>query len=267
MISYRSMPNRDSGLHIIRFSLVLLLIGATQLLCSPVFASESRTLKILREIDDMWRGESSYALISMKVKTRHYTRSLELEAWSKGKEKSLIRILSPMKEKGTATLKSGNTIYSYLPKTDRTIRLTSGMMSGSWMGSHFTNDDLVKESRLEDDYTPSISFEGRRGGSVVIEFTLIPKPDAPVVWGKLVTIVTANDYLPIVQKYYDEDMMLVREMRFSDVKIISGRRRPTVMRVIPQDKPKEYTELHYRKLEFNVNLSDAFFSLSRLKRY
>ena len=229
-------------------------------------AASERAKEILRQVDDMWRGTSSHAILTMQVKTAHYTRNMRLEAWSKGKEKTLVRILAPLKERGTASLKSGNNIYSYLPRTDRTIRLTSGMMMGSWMGSHFTNDDLVKESRMEDDYDPTISFEGKRDDQDVIEFTLIPKPDAAVVWGKVVLTVLPDGYLPLIQHYYDEDMNIARTMTFSKIKVLTGRPIPTVMRVVPADKPNEYTELVYEKLELDIKLRDAFFSLARLKR-
>ena len=229
-------------------------------------AARKRAKEILREVDDMWRGASSHTILTMQVKTSHYTRNLRLEGWSKGKEKTLIRILTPLKEKGTATLKSGNNIYSYLPRTDRTIRLTSGMMMGSWMGSHFTNDDLVKESRMEEDYDPTVSFEGRRDNKDIIEFMLIPKPDAAVVWGKVVLTVQADGYIPLVQYYYDEDMNIARTITFSDIKQMAGRPRPSVMRVVPADKPSEYTELVYEEFELDIKLSDAFFSLLRLKR-
>jgi hypothetical protein len=228
-------------------------------------AARKRAKKILREVDDMWRGASSHTILTMQVKTSHYTRSMRLEGWSKGKEKTLVRIITPLKEKGTATLKSGNNIYSYLPRTDRTIRLTSGMMMGSWMGSHFTNDDLVKESRMEEDYDPTVSFEGRRNNQDIIEFTLIPKPDAAVVWGKVVLTVLTDGYLPLIQYYYDEDMNISRTITFNKIKQMAGRPRPTVMRVVPADKLNEYTELVYEKMEMDIKLSDAFFSLSHLK--
>ena len=217
-------------------------------------------------MDDLWRGTSSHSILTMEVKTAHYTRHMRLEGWSKGKEKTLVRILSPLKEKGTATLKSGNNIYTYLPRTDRTIRLTSGMMMGSWMGSHFTNDDLVKESRMEDDYEPAISFEGKRDGLEILEFTLIPKPDAAVVWGKVVADVLADGLLPLKYDYYDEDMHIARTITFSDIELLAGQPRPKVMRVIPADKPHEYTELVYEKLELNIPIDDDFFSISRLRR-
>jgi len=222
--------------------------------------------RILREVDDMWRGRSSHVFLTMRVKTRHYERHMKMEAWSKGKEKSLVTILFPLKEKGTATLKSDATIYSYLPKTDRTIRLTAGMMMGSWMGSHFTNDDLVKESRLADDYDATISFEGARGGVEMLEFTLMPRPDAAVVWGKIVMEVSAEDHLPLASRYYDEDMNVTRTMTFSEVTEMGGRRLPAVLEVVPADKPGEYTKLVYERMQFDIGLDDSFFSIAQLKR-
>ncbi|VAX18338.1 Outer membrane lipoprotein-sorting protein [hydrothermal vent metagenome] len=228
--------------------------------------TNGRAVKILGKIDNMWRGESSKAVISMKVKTAHYTRTMKMEAWSKGKDKTLVRITYPLKEKGTTTLKSGESIYTYLPKTDRTIRLTSGMMTGSWMGSHFTNDDLVKESRLTDDYNVSIAFEGMRDGQNVIEFTLLPKEEAAVVWGKIDLTVIAIKNIPLREVYYDEDMEPVRDILFEKVKNLGGREIPSVMKVLPKNKPSEFTELVYETMEFGNQINDSFFSLSRLRR-
>ncbi len=225
-----------------------------------------RASEILRSVDDLWRGNASHAITTMRVKTRHYTRTMRLEGWSKGKEQTLFRVLEPKRERGTVTLKSGNHIYTYLPKTDRKIRLTSGMMMGSWMGSHLTNDDLVKEARLEDDYIARISFEGVRDGQNIIEFTLIPKPEAAVVWGKVILVVLADSSTPLSEQFYDEDMQLVRTFSFTDMKLLAGRMRPAVMRVVPVDKPEEFTEFIYEKLELDIEISDHFFSVSNLKR-
>jgi len=229
-------------------------------------SNQDRTTTILRAVDDLWRGDSSYAVVTMQVKTEHYTRSMRMEGWSKGKEKTLFRVLEPLREKGTMTLKSGNHIYTYLPKTDRTIRLTSGMMMGSWMGSHLTNDDLVKEARLEEDYDATIGFEGMRDGHDIIEFTLIPKPDAPVVWGRLMLTILADSYTPVLEHYFDEDMELARTFTFTDMKMLGGRERPAVLRVVPADKPGEYTEFIYETLELNIDVDDAMFSTQSLKR-
>lgn len=234
-----------------------------------VFAEDKTSLRatqILAEVDDLWRGKSSYAITRMQVKTEHYTRTMRMEGWSKGKEKTLYKILEPLREKGAVTLKSGNNIYTYLPKTDRTIKLTSSMMMGSWMGSHLTHDDLVKESRLEEDYDARISFEGQKEGRQIIEFTLIPKADAAVVWGKVLLSVLAESFIPINELFYDEDMNLARSIVFSEIKNLGGRDRPAVLRVIPADKPNEFTEFVYERLEFDIEVSDRLFTLSSLKK-
>ncbi len=225
-----------------------------------------RAYEVLEIIDDLWRSDSSEAQLQMEVKTKHYTRTMTMESWTKGKDKSLVRIVMPLKEKGTVSLKNGNTMYTYLPKTDRVIRLTTGMMMGSWMGSHFTNDDLVKESRLSEDYIPEITYEGKRDGLDIIEFALLPKPDAPVVWGKIVITVHAHDYLPIKSLYYDEDMALARTLTFADIKEMGGRTIPAVMHMVPTDKPEEYTELVYKQIEFDVDIQESLFSLMQLRR-
>ncbi|ATX81858.1 outer membrane lipoprotein-sorting protein [Mariprofundus ferrinatatus] len=245
---------------------LLLLLSALPADADEPKVIKERTSYILNMVDDLWRGESSFAVVTMRVKTEHYTRTMRMEGWSKGKEKTLFRVLEPLREKGTMTLKSENHIYTYLPKTDRTIRLTSGMMMGSWMGSHLTNDDLVKEARLEEDYDALISFEGERDGRNIIEFTLTPKPDAPVVWGKLQLIIMAESYTPLLEYYYDEDMELARTFTFSGMKMLGGMERPAVLRVIPADKPDEYTEFIYEQLELDIPVSDEMFSISSLKR-
>lgn len=251
--------------------LLLVLLKAAVFAISPSLAStsrisEQRAREILRQIDDLWRGKSSHAVMTMQVKTEHYTRTLQMEAWSKGTSMSLVRITRPLKEKGTATLKSANNIFSYLPKTDRTIRLASGMMMGSWMGSHFTNDDLVKESRLELDYTPTVSFEGQRDGQSVIEFTLLPHEDAAVVWGKIVLVVRRTDLIPVTETYYDEDMQVARTLTFSRLEKLAGRLRPAELKMVPADKPDEYTRVVYDSLQMDVPIADSFFSLANLKR-
>ena len=222
--------------------------------------------QILDKVDDLFRSESSQGLANMTVTTTHWKRSLSLEMWSKGKEKSLFRILSPKKEKGTATLRSGNDIWNYLPNVKRVIKLPSSMMAASWMGSHFTNDDLVKESRMADDYTFEITYSGEKDGQEIVEVTCYPKPDAAVVWGKVLVRALRREYLPLFIKYYDEDLFLARTMTFTQVSQLGGRMLPAVVTMVPEDKPEESTVIHYKKIDFDIDLKDDFFSLRTLQR-
>ncbi|MGB5302003.1 MAG: outer membrane lipoprotein-sorting protein [Gemmatimonadota bacterium] len=228
-------------------------------------AGLSDATEIVDCVDRIMRGESSRGIATMEVSTENWSRAMEMQMWSLGTDHALVRILSPRKDAGTATLKAGNEIWNYLPRVDRTIKIPASLMSASWMGSHFTNDDLVKESRLIEDYEITLAYEGDRDGVDVWEFDLIPRPEAPVVWGRIAYQVRKNDTMPVYARYYDEDGVLVRTMTFFDYRDLGGRLVPAAMRVVPEDKPGEFTEVRYSELEFDVDLDEDYFSLRRLR--
>jgi hypothetical protein len=221
--------------------------------------------EIMDRVDRLMRGESSHGRVEMQIETEHWSRSLEMEVWSLGTDYSLVRVTAPPREAGTATLKADQEVWNYLPRVDRTIKVPPSLMMGSWMGSHFTNDDLVKESRIIDDYDIQISFEGPRDGVPVWEFNLTPLPEAAVVWGHIEWQVRKADDMPVWVRYYDEDGALVRTLTFSDYKVMGGRLVPAIMLVVPTDKPSESTKMIYHDLEFGLNLTEDYFSLRNLR--
>jgi len=234
-------------------------------LFSPLTARAQSAREIIDRVDQLMRGESSIARFTMDIQTENWDRSLTLRAWSLGTEHALIRVESPQKEAGTATLRADQEVWNYLPRVDRTLKLPSSMMAGSWMGSHFTNDDLVKESRLVDDYEIEIEFDGTRDGVEVWEFVLVPLPEAPVVWGKIRYQVSKENLLPTWTRYYDESDELMRTMTFSENRMMGSRLVPTVMTIQPADKPTESTVIRYHELDFDVDLDEDFFSLRNLR--
>ncbi|MDH5232065.1 MAG: outer membrane lipoprotein-sorting protein [Gammaproteobacteria bacterium] len=233
---------------------------------SPGFAAETDVSSLMRHIDRLWRADSSRALMSMTVKTHRYERSMTLESWSKGKDKSLIIIKAPKKDKGIATLKVDKKMWNYLPKINRVTKVPASMMSGSWMGSHFTNDDLVQENTYEDDFETQITFSGQRDGQRIYEVTSIPKPTAAVVWGKVVMIIDQARLTPLQAIYYDEDSTKIRTMFFEDIRKQGKRHIPMRMRLVPEEKPQESTIIEYQTIEFDIALKDNLFSLQSLKK-
>ncbi len=252
----RHLTVRTLATHLLNTSLLVSL-------ASPLQAQTAR--EIIDRVDRLLRGESSRGRVTMEITTEHWSRSLEMEVWSLGVEHSLVRVQSPAREAGTATLKAGQEVWNYLPRVDRTIKVPPSLMMGSWMGSHFTNDDLVKESRIVDDYDFEISFEGEREGVDVWEFQLTPRPEAPVVWGRIDEQVRKADLMPTWVRYYDEDGQLVRTMTFSDYRTMGDRLVPASMLVTPADKPEERTVLTYHELDFGISLDESFFSLRNLR--
>ncbi len=249
-------------------------------LCTPSLAQEVELKELIRHVDQLWRGQTSHTLMTMTVKTQRYQRTIQMEAWSKGKEHSLVLIRAPKKDKGIATLKVENNIWNYLPKINRVTKVPASMMSGSWMGSHFTNDDLVKESSFEEDYHSSITFQGEREGQLIYEITFIAKDNAAVVWERVVMLIGQENLAPIQALYYGEDtsgintnknkgtvtLPLVRTIQFDQLADISGRIIPQRLTLVPEDKSGESTVVTYQNLTFGVSLRSGFFSLQNLKR-
>lgn len=244
-----------------------LFLGAMAVAAQPgpgAAQTDARVLEIIDEVDRLMRGESSTGRMRMEIDTENWSRALEMRVWSLGTEHSLIRVDSPPREAGAGTLKVENEVWQYLPRADRTIRIPPSMMLGAWMGSHFTNDDLVKESRIIEDYDIVISYEGDRDGEEVWEFTMTPKPEAPVIWGRIEQQIRKGDRMPLWARYYDEDGTVSRTITFSDFGSLGGRLVPTRTVIQPADS-EERTVVTYLELEFDVGLSEDFFSLRNLR--
>lgn len=242
--------------------LILLL---TACLSAPASAGTEPTVEeLLRSTDDLTRGSSSDATVEMHVKTASYERSMKMRILSSGTEKTLIRILEPAKDAGISTLKVDNNIWNYLPKVDRTMKVPAGMMSGNWMGSHFTNDDLLKEDRLSEDFSATLSSRPKDNPEGLYVITLIPKATAAVVWGSIVAKVRP-DKMPVSIVYNDEQGTPMRTMTFSDYATFDGHLLPATMTLLPADKPGEFTSFHYESIDFDVSLPESTFTLQALR--
>jgi outer membrane lipoprotein-sorting protein len=220
--------------------------------------------KVMDYIDDLYRAQSSYARMRMTVVRERGTRELEMEAWSKGDDEALIVIRSPAREAGAATLRTAEGLWNYAPRADRLIRIPTGLLSDSWMGSHFTNDDLVRETSYLDDYDAVLSTEDREGVTY-LKATLTPKPEAPVVYSQLVFLITPGDWVPVRAEYFD-DGKLVRAWTFDQIQTISGKKIPMRMTIVPEDAPNERTVVEYLELKLDVPVDDLLFTRQGLRR-
>jgi len=230
-------------------------------LCSDAASQDVK--EVVRKMDELYRANSSYAEVEMAIVTPHWQRTLLMKMWTEGKQKTFIRLLSPPKEKGVATLRLGSEMWNYLPRANKVIKIPPSMMMSSWMGSDFTNDDLVKEYTMLDDYLYEFTHpEDAQPDMLYVE--LKPKENVPVVWGKIIIAVEKDRYIPVWENYYDEKDRLMRVIDFKDVKQIGGRLIPTIMEVIPKDKEGQKTVLRYLDAEFDTKLPDETFTLRNL---
>ncbi len=229
-------------------------------------ATAQNATEIVQKADEKMRGESSQAEITMQIVRPSWEREISLKSWSKGTDYSLILVTAPARDEGTAYLKRENQIWNWLPDINRTIKMPPSMMSQSWMGSDFSNDDLVEESSIVTDYEHTLAGDSTLSDYKVYKIEMTPKPEAPVVWGKLVSFISKDDYLQLRTDFFDEEGERIKVMEGSEVQEMGGRIIPTRMEMIPVDKEGQKTVLIYQDIEFDVDISENFFSIQNMKR-
>lgn len=240
---------------------LLLIIPLSTLANAENRDREKKAIEIIQRIEDMYRGTSSYAEFSMTIQTPHWQRTMSMEAWSKGLDNSFIRIISPKKEAGITTLKINNEMWNFFPKINKTIKVPPSMMMGSWMGSDFTNDDLVRESRLTEDYRLTLIEEAR-----TYTITLIPKENTATVWAKITIVVNKYTLHPQSQTYHDESGTAVRVLEYSNLQHYNGTELPSTMTMTPLNKNQHRTTVTYITLNLGSEVDDSLFSLRNLKK-
>jgi len=231
----------------------------------PYLSRAQNAFEIVRKADEKMRGNTLQAEMIIRTIRPSWTREMTVKAWTKGSQYSMILIKSPRKDEGIAFLKRQKEVWNWMPVLERIIKLPPSMMSQSWMGTDFTNDDLVKESSVLEDYDHSLLADTIIGDRICYRILLLPKPDAPVVWGKLIVSIDKKDFMELQTKFYDEDGELINVMNGYDIKLMDNRLIPTRIEMVPMDKKNQKTELIYKELLYNRTISDSFFSLQQIK--
>ncbi|HIJ65872.1 MAG TPA: outer membrane lipoprotein-sorting protein [Candidatus Hydrogenedentes bacterium] len=221
---------------------------------------------VVKHFEDLYRSTSSISEAELTVTKPRRERTLRMKVWTKGEERALIVIQEPAREKGTATLKVDKNLWNYLPRIKRTVRIPPSMMLASWMGSDFTNDDLVRESSYHEDYTYKLVGRSEAPPGWLIQFEA--KPDTVGLWKRFELVVSEDGQIPIEARHFDRKGRLARIVYWDNVQEFDGRRIPARLLLIPQDEDKEghKTEMVYRDIDFDVDVPDHMFSLSQLEQ-
>ena len=221
--------------------------------------------EILQKMEALLWADTMRGEFEMRITTPRWERTLALRIWMDRPKRSFVRVLSPAKEAGIGSLRIGNEMWNYLPAVERTIKIPPSMMLQPWMGSDFTNDDLVKQSSAIDDYVQRVAGEESLDGRPVWRIEAVPKPDAPVVWGRIVYWIR-KDSIPMKQEYYSDRGELTRVMTFTDVRPIGGRSIPTRWEMKPLGKPGNVTVITVKDAEFNRPVDEDIFTQRNLQR-
>ncbi len=240
---------------------LMLLVGATNLFSQPLTAKQ-----IVEKSDNLQRGKTNYSVFSMTIIRPKWSRTIEMKNWSKGRDYAMTYITAPAKDKGQVFLKRNNEMWNWVPSISRMIKIPPSMMSQGWMGSDYTNDDILKESSIVVDYNHKIIGEEKISGIDCYKIELIPKEETAVVWGKVIKWISKKEHWQLKTEYFDEDNELVRTELASEIKQFSDRKLPSKLEIIPADKPGQKTEVIVKSAKFNIKLDDGFFSQQNMKR-
>lgn len=240
--------------------LLRLCLTACLLFTLPIAQADDEAVDLLKKMDELFRSDTSISTMKMTIVTPNWQRTLEMQSWTRGMDDTFIRILTPVKDRGVATLKIDTDMWNYFPKINKTIKVPPSMMMGSWMGSDFTNDDLVREVSLLKEYSVEKADEDNNW-----RLTLIPKRETVTVWGRIEFVIDKKTLLPSEQSYFNEKGEKVRTMEFSEIRDYSGRKMPSIMTMLPLNKEGHKTVIEYIEAEFDSKVDQRIFTLRNLQ--
>jgi outer membrane lipoprotein-sorting protein len=233
---------------------------------SPAGAQELTATEVIRRADEKFNGEmSGYSVMNMTIVRPTWQRTVEFRSWALENKYALTLITAPAREKGQTFLKRGNEMWSWNPAINRLIKLPPSMMSQGWMGSDYTNDDILRESSVVDDYTHSFEGEENIGDRLCYKIRLTAKEDRDVLWSRQEWWVDKKDFIVLKTELYDEDGYLVRTENASDLKVMDGRLLPTYIELVPAESEGHKTILRITEMKFNIRLDESFFSQQNMK--
>jgi len=228
----------------------------------PAAATDARA--VVRAAVDHWRGLSSYSLMTMEIHRPDWNRTMSMRVWTKGDDRSLVRVTEPKKDSGNGTLTDHDEMWSFSPKVNRVIKIPSSMMSQSWMGSDFSNRDIARQDDIVDQYEHTLLDSGEDGGHTVYTIQSVPHEDAAVVWGQEVLSIR-DDFIVLSHDFYDQDGDMVKSLRTLEIAQMGGRTVASRQRMTKAGAPEEWTEVRVEDVEYGLDIGDAVFTLSNLR--
>lgn len=222
--------------------------------------------EIIQKSEEHFGAATNIAEIKMTINRPKWTREMVMKTWAIEDRLALILVKEPARDKGTTFLKKEKEIWNWVPSIEKVVKLPPSMMMQSWMGSDFTNDDLVQSASLRNDYTHELMGTEEIDGMECYKIVLVPNPDAPVVWGKIITWITTDRFLQLRSEFYDEDDYLINELKATDIKEMDGRYIPTKLTVRPVDDEENSTIIEYLDIDFDADIDESMFTVQQMKR-
>jgi hypothetical protein len=215
--------------------------------------------------EQVMRGDSNQMKLELSVITPGWGRAYTLNSWMSGRDKTIIRILEPVKQRGEGYLKMKYQLWTYLPKVERTILIPPSSMLQPFLGSDFSYDDLIRASRWDEDYDHHIVGEEEIEGAQAVVIDMNPKPEAPIVYGHIKLWLRKRDSVPLKEEFYDERNVLLKTMCFKEIQSKGGHEIPTHWEMVNHLEEGRRTVVTVLEAQYDLPIDERVFSRRWLK--
>ncbi|RKX25049.1 MAG: outer membrane lipoprotein-sorting protein [Candidatus Zixiibacteriota bacterium] len=151
--------------------------------------------------------------------------------------------------------------WIYVPSVDLVKPISADDKNSSFVGSHFSYEDVSGRHWLEDTHT--LLYDSTLNDSKVWVIESIPKEKYKGFARKL-SYVSQENYLPLVEQYFDKKDKLVRQFKAEQIEEIDGVVTMTA-RSMENIKKGGKTIIRFSDISYNAGLDQSVFTERSLK--
>jgi outer membrane lipoprotein-sorting protein len=220
--------------------------------------------EILKRVDANIGSDNKIATAEMIIHGRRGSRSIKSKSWIYGVEKSYTEYLAPAREAGTKMLKLEDQLWTYIPSTDRTIKISGHMLRQSVMGSDLSYEDMMEDPELLNLYNANIIEESAYLERPCWVLELTAKVD-DISYHSRKIWVDKERYVSLKEERFARSGKLLKVFEVQDVRSIQNRWVPVHMVFKDALKSGKGTEYFIESIQFNADIPEALFTKASLR--
>ena len=238
---------------------ILTLMTSTALTQTPPSGEE-----ILRRVDANIGSDNKIATAEMIINGRRGSRSIKSKSWMYGEEKSYTEYLAPAREAGTKMLKLEDQLWTYIPSTDRTIKISGHMLRQSVMGSDLSYEDMMEDPELINLYEANVIEEETFLDRPCWILELTAKVEDISYYSRKIWV-DKERYVSLKEERFARSGKLLKVFEVKEVRSIQNRWVPVHMVFKDALKSGKGTEYFIESIEFNADIPEALFTKASLR--
>ncbi|MDH6309369.1 outer membrane lipoprotein-sorting protein [Dysgonomonas sp. PFB1-18] len=234
----------------------LILLTAFLCLLTNQTKANMLTTDYLSDLDESIYME--YASMKMEmIKDNRVIRYYDMEFY-RSANKMRMEFTAPASEKGRRMLNDNSSLWMYLPRTSKVIKLP---FKQSFMGSDASNADLMRLC-FKNDYEVVNSIDKEND---IVQLELKAK-NLEVAYNKVILQYDTKRKVPISQEMYSLSNKLIKTMIYENIIKIDGAYIPSTILIKEELQKNTETKLYYTNIKKRNAKPTEYFTLGSLRR-